>query len=121
MSQGRRKHRVPTSEELEREGALSPPADRTAGGRRSVLRRFFRASRFRVSEDVAARKHVGTSAGQATSEPTRAPASSEDREQAGQLSSAAQVTDRAGDTARRRIRIDPSVKQRRGLDRSHKQ
>ena len=43
MSQGRRKHRVPTSEELEREGALSPPADRPAGGRRSGLRRFFRA------------------------------------------------------------------------------
>jgi hypothetical protein len=112
----RDRNRIPTSEELERQGAVSPPGDTSASERRGILRRFFRASRFRVSEDVAATKHIGTPPRQAPpSEPdsglTTAPAP-----RTGQGPTQEQVTQQAGDPTRRRtIRIDQSVKDRRGF------
>jgi hypothetical protein len=119
MSRDRKKDRVPTSEELERQGAIPSPANRSAGERRGILRRFYRAGRFRVSEDVAARKHVGTPPRQTPlSESTGIHMAAEAPKQ---TTSAGQVAQQASPPARRRtIRIDPSVKERRGLDRGPK-
>ena len=61
MSQDRPrdKDRVPTSAELEQRGEASAPTAPGAGRRPGILKRLLRAGRLRVSEDVAARKHVG--------------------------------------------------------------
>jgi hypothetical protein len=121
MSQDDRRRRVPTSEELERQGALSPAADSSAQGRPGRLRRFFRASRFRVSEDVAARKHIGAPQALGTvvepkEEPLNLPAPAPSGlSPRNAVPAAQQPADRI---ARRTIRIDPSVKERRGLGRS---
>ena len=61
MSRDDQRIRIPTSDELEQLGVLAPAAAAGAAPwRRGGLPRFFRASRIRVPEDVAARKHVGT-------------------------------------------------------------
>ena len=59
MNRDEQRRRIPTSDELEQQGALTPAAGPTAE-RRGGLLRFFRTGRFRVSDDVAARKHVGS-------------------------------------------------------------
>jgi len=112
MTRDERRHRIPTSDELEQQGALRPAAEPTPEKRGGLLR-FFRASRFRVSDDVAARKHVG-------SVQTHAPVTPRGGETA--LRAAAperpQTTASAPPTESivpRKIRIDPSVKERRGL------
>jgi hypothetical protein len=113
MSGDERRHRVPTSDELERQGALTPAAE-PHGEKRGGLFRFLRVGRFRVSEDVAARKHVGSA---------QPPPSANLREGEATQQSAATSPSRAGASvdqpaARiipRTIRIDPSVKERRGL------
>ena len=52
----RRRDRIPTSAELEERGAA---AAQDGGRRPGVFKRLLRGGRLRVSEDVAARKHVG--------------------------------------------------------------
>ena len=59
MNRDEQRHRIPTSDELEQQGALAPAAD-PAAPRRGGLLKFLRTGHFRVSDDVAARKHVGT-------------------------------------------------------------
>ncbi len=114
MSRDEQRHRIPTSDELEQQGALAPAAD-PAAQRRGGLLRFFRTGRFRVSDDVAARKHVGTAQprlpvtareGEATQQPavTSPPSMSEPLRPANAI-------------VPREIRMDPSVKERRGLGR----
>jgi hypothetical protein len=118
MSRDDQRRRVPTSEELERQGALAPAVDDTAHERRGRLRRFFRASRFKVSDDVAARKHVGAPQAQGSiiapkQEPSTPPAPSDSSPP-----NVAPAEPPADPIARRTIRIDPSVKERRGRGRT---
>jgi hypothetical protein len=115
--------RVPTSDELEQLGALASAAapDAPPPGRARLLR-FFRASRIRVPEDVAARKHVGTVQAhrpEAHLPGTTAPA--------GQTAGAKRMLSASADgplpephrppdaLAPRKIRMDPSIRERRGL------
>jgi hypothetical protein len=114
MTRDERRHRIPTSDELEQQGALRPAAEPTSEKRGGLLR-FFRASLLRVSDDVAARKHVGSApahvpitthegrATQHTTEPDRPKTEAPVRP--------------AESIVPRTIRIDPSVKERRGLGR----
>lgn len=120
MSQDDQRRRVPTSEELERQGALLPAAEEPVRERRGKLRRFFRASRFKVSDDVAARKHVRAPQTQGPvvapkEEPsnTAVPVPSDSSPP-----SVAPAAKPADPILRRPIRIDPSVKERRGLGRT---
>jgi hypothetical protein len=116
MSRDEQRHRIPTSDELEQQGALAPAAD-PATQRRGGLLRFFRTGHFRVSDDVAARKHVGTLQ-------PRPPITVREREATQQAAVTspppADATVRPVDSiVPRKIRIDPSVKERRGLGRPH--
>jgi hypothetical protein len=112
MTRDEPRHRIPTSDELEQQGALRPAAEPTSEKRGGLLR-FFRMSRFRVSDDVAARKHVGsaqthapeTARGGETAQRAAAPDSPQARASAPPTES----------IVPRKIRIDPSVKERRGL------
>jgi hypothetical protein len=114
----RDRNRVPTSEELERQGAVSPPGDKPASERRGILKRFFRAGRFRVSEDVAASKHIGTAPRQAFPGESKSGPTTSEGPATDQLPPKEQVTQQAGGPVRHRtIRIDQSVKDRRGLGR----
>jgi hypothetical protein len=112
MSPDRQRWHVPTSDELEQQGAISP-ASQDSGERRKGLRRFFRAGRFRVSDDVAAKKHVGTVPD------TPAPGSASPISAPPERPKQAQPTEEISDQrhARRAIRIDQSVKDRRGTGR----
>ena len=116
MNRDEQRRRIPTSDELEQQGALAPAAG-PAGQRRGGLLRFFRTGRFRVSDDVAARKHVGTV------EP-RLPVTAREREATQQAAvtspppTGAPIRS-ANAIVPREIRIDPSVKERRGLGRPH--
>jgi hypothetical protein len=125
MSRDRNKHRIPTSAELEERGDVSPPEALGAGGRTGgILKRLFRAGRFRVSEDVAARKHVAPPPGSgfsgvgdrspdpAVSAQGNRPSGSSTRKQ-----TAARQQEEPEPSRRRTIRIDDSVKERRGLGR----
>ena len=116
MTRDGRRNRIPTSDELEQQGALAPAVE-DGPDKRGGLLRFFRGSRLRVSEDVAARKHVGGApqtptpvitqerrTPQGTTAPSRPEAS------APPLPTESIVG--------RRIRIAPSVKERRGLGRA---
>jgi len=112
MTRDERKGRIPTSNELEQQGALTPAAEAKQGKRGGLLR-FFRGSRLRVSDDVAARKHVGSAQTQTPVVP-----------QEGRAAQRAAAPDRPKTEAQvrptnsivaRQIRIDPSVKERRGL------
>lgn len=114
MNRDEQRRRVPTSDELEQEGRLAPAAG-PAKERRGGLLRFFRARRFRVSDDVAARKHVGEA---------RPPLPVTERESGQQPGAASTRPTGTPDPlsgvntiAPRKIRIDPSVKERRGLGR----
>ena len=124
MSADRQRWHVPTSDELEQQGAISPAAQGSAERRRG-LRRFFRAGRFRVSDDVAAKKHVGsvpiTPAPDSRVEPSAVATPTVHADDARPLTSsepaeAAQPIQQNSDQrpARRTIRIDQSVKDRRG-------
>ncbi len=122
MSKDEQRHRIPTSDELEQQGALTPASAPTTE-RRGGLLRFFRTGRFRVSDDVAARKHVGVvqtrppvtaREGEATQQPTAASPPS-----LGTGTGAAAHRRPADPIVPRKIRIDPSVKERRGLGRPH--
>jgi hypothetical protein len=112
MTRDERRHRIPTSDELEQQGALTPAAEPTSEKRGGLLR-FFRVSRFRVSDDVAARKHVGSAQthppATARGEETAQRAAAADRPQTGA------PTRPTESIVPRKIRIDPSVKERRGL------
>lgn len=125
MSADRQRWHVPTNDELEQEGAISPPSTES-GERRRGLRRFLRVGRFRVPDDVAAKKHVGSvAAGTAPDskfEPgavTTPPAQAGDERPVtavlGQSQPVEQISDQR--RSRRTIRIDQSVKDRRGSDR----
>jgi len=126
MSRDDQRIRVPTSDELERLGTLAPAAGTDAAPpRRARLLRFFRASRIRVPEDVAARKHVGTVQARqpevhlpGTSAPAEQPTEAEhvlsasaDRPEPEPLSPPDALVPR-------KIRMDPSIRERRGLGRS---
>jgi hypothetical protein len=126
MSRDDQRIRVPTSDELEQLGALAPAAAAGAAPpRRARLLRFFRASRIRVPEDVAARKHVGTV--QAHRPEVQLPGASAP---AGQTAGAERALSASADRpvpeplrppdalVPRKIRMDPSVRERRGLGRS---
>lgn len=126
MSRDDQPIRVPTSDELEQLGALASAA--TAGAaptRRPRLLRFFRASRIKVPEDVAARKHVGTV--RAHRPEVELPGTSAS---AGPTAGAERALSKSADQpvpeplpppnalVPRKIRMDPSVRERRGLGRS---
>lgn len=117
MSRDRQKPRIPTSEELERTGAISPATGRSPGERHGLLSRFYRAGRFRVSADVAARKYIGVPPRQPSiaepSVPSRTLGLPRQIDQLPPTAQAAQKT--PSQTRRRAIRIDDSVRQRRGL------
>jgi hypothetical protein len=117
MSRDEQKRRIPTSEELERTGAVSPATGRSPGERRGFLSRFYRAGRFRVSADVAARKYVGIPPPQASvtgaSAQSPAPERPDQIDQPPAMAQTAQQT--PSQTRRRAIRIDDSVRQQRGL------
>jgi hypothetical protein len=117
MNRDQQKRRIPTSEELEQKGAISPATGRSSGERRGFLSRFYRAGRFRVSADVAARKHVGKPPKQSAATESSAPLpTSEQRGQIDQpLSPAGTAEQTPGQTGRRAIRIDDALRQRRGL------
>lgn len=120
MSRDQQKRRIPTSEELESTGASVPDTGRPPGERRGFLSRFYRAGRFRVSADVAARKYVGTPPRQPsiTEPPVPSPAS-ELPGQSDELPAPTQMAQQPSSQPRRRtIRIDDSVRQRRGLGKS---
>jgi hypothetical protein len=123
MSEQEQRRRIPTSDELERTGALIPASAARRSERRGGLFKFFRASRFRVSDDVAANKHVGSQhAG--TSPVTSAPSISNRPTESHALASAASgefaapvvPSPRPSPQALvpRTIRMDPAVKERRG-------
>ena len=126
MSQDDQRSRIPTSDELEQLGALAPAAAADAApSRRSRLLRFFRASRIRVPEDVAARKQVGTvQAHQAgvqlpgASAPAGQTAGAEHALSASDDRSAPEPPGPADALVPRKIRMDPSIRERRGLGRS---
>jgi hypothetical protein len=117
MSRDEQKQRIPTSEELERNGAVLPATGRSPGERRGLLSRFYRAGRFRVSADVAARKYVGVPSKQPSiAEPSAPSPTSGLPQQIDQLPSTAQTAQKTpSHTGRRAIRIDDSVRQRRGF------
>ena len=117
--------RVPTSDELEQLGTLAPAAAADAAPlRRGRLLRFFRASRIRVPEDVAAHKHVGTV--QAHRPEVHLPGASAPAGQTAGADAPSASADRPvpephrppNALAPRKIRMDPSVRERRGLGRS---
>jgi hypothetical protein len=123
MSRDRNRNRIPTSAELEERGEVSPPDEPGGAGRQGNLKRLFRAGRFRVAEEVAARKHVAaplrsdfTGVGHrspdvaAPAQPKRPSSSS------GDLTTMRQQEEGAP-SRRRTIRIDDSIKERRGLGR----
>lgn len=126
MSRDDQRIRVPTSDELEQLGALAPATVAGAARpRRTRLLRFFRASRIRVPEDVAARKQVGTVQAhrpEAQLPCTSAPAGQTAGAERGLSASA----DRPGPEplgppdalVPRKIRMDPSIREQRGLGRS---
>ncbi len=124
MSRDRNQRRIPTSAELEERGEVSPPDLPGVAGRPGILKRLFRAGRFRVAEDVAARKHVAaplrsdyTGVGDRSPD-VAAPAQAErPSSSAGDLTSVRQQGEGAP-SRRRTIRIDDSIKERRGLGRS---
>ena len=125
-SRDRDKRRIPTSAELEERGEVSPLAGPGEGGRPGILKRLFRAGRLRVSEDVAARKHEGVPPRQdftrmRESSPLASAAAPVPANEQSALSTndlAASRQQEAGPRSRKRaIRIDDSVKERRGLGR----
>lgn len=130
MNPEEQRRRVPTSDELERQGALAPATAETRPERRGGLLRFFRASRFRVSDDVAARKHVGAPPAQLPGGPAAAadqpPASSHTPSHRPDRATEAESRQPVVPAARRSrdaivprtIRMDPLVRERRGLGRS---
>jgi hypothetical protein len=117
MSRDPQKQRIPTSEELERNGAILPAAGQSPGKRRGFLSRFHRAKRFRVSADVAARKYVGMPPRQPSiTEPSVPPPVSEPLGPIDQPSATVKTAQQApGQPRRRAIRIDDTVRQQRGL------
>jgi hypothetical protein len=112
MTRDGRRNRIPTSDELEQQGALAPAVEDGLDKRGGLLR-FFRGSRLRVSEDVAARKHVGASETRASvvTQERRTPPSPT----APSRPEATAPVRPAESIVPRRIRMDPSVKERRGL------
>jgi len=131
MSQDDQRIRVPTSDELEQLGALAPAAAAGAAPlRRARLLRFFRASRIRVPEDVAARKHVGTvqayrpevhlpgTSAPAEQPPAEQPTGSERALSASADRPAPEPLHAPDALVPRKIRMDPSIRERRGLGRS---
>jgi hypothetical protein len=120
MSGEQRRWHVPTSDELEQAGAILPAPDQPGEERRGGLRRFFRVGRFRVSEEVAAKKRLGRVPANLPPPggPKSAPAGSlpvhTPTRGAGTVRVAEQVAP-AALPRRRTIRIDQSVKDRRGM------
>jgi len=115
MSRDREKRRIPTSEELESKGAILPATGRSPGERRGLLSRFYRAKRFRVSADVAARKYIGDPSTQPSiTEPSPPSPKSELPRQIDQLPSTQTTQHTPSQTRHRAIRIDDSVRQQRG-------
>jgi hypothetical protein len=126
MSRDDQRIRVPTSDELEQLGALAPAAAAGAApSRRTRLLRFFRASRIRVPEDVAARKHVGTVQAHrpevhlsGTSAPAEQPSGAERALSATADRPAPEPLHPPDALVPRKIRMDPSIRERRGLGHS---
>lgn len=124
MSASGSKWHVPTSDELEQQGAITPATGVSPAQRRGGLRRFFRTGRFRISEDVGVNKHVGTVPTPRQPPPTFFPtASGQHTQPAPQTASSRQASQAPSEARqspnpapdRRSIRINQSVKDRRGL------
>jgi hypothetical protein len=126
MSQDDQRLRVPTSDELEQLGTLASAAAADAvPPRRARLLRFFRASRIRVPEDVAARKQVGTVQAHqpevhllGTAAPAEQPTEAERVLPASANRPAPEPLRPPDALVPRKIRMDPSIRERRGLGRS---
>jgi hypothetical protein len=124
MSRDRDKRRIPTSAELEERGEVSPPTP-GGGDRPGLLKRLLRA-RFRVPEDVAARKHVsgpprpdftGIGGGSPVTPDAPMQANEQSASSTKDLAATPQQEERPR-SRKRAIRIDDSVKERRGLGRA---
>ena len=125
MSRDRDKRRIPTSAELEERGEVSPSTTPGGGGRPGLLKRLLRAGRFRVPEDVAARKHVSapprpdfTGIGGGSPVTRDAPVQANEQSASSTKDLAATPQQEGPRSRKRAIRIDDSVKERRGLGRA---
>lgn len=135
MSRDEHRKRIPTSEELERKGAVAPLGTSAHEGRRGLFG-FLRVGRIRVSGDVAARKYVPgqphpahplvatePSDSQVDSPAGTFPAGSvkdsgtttEDADSGVRGEPSAETLPEPAALTPRRIRIDASVRERRGL------
>jgi len=125
MSRDEHRARIPTSEELQRQGVV-PPIGADSPGKRRRLLGIFRVGRIHVSGDVAARKYVPTqrrperpspepSAAQFPAEVPTPPTSTTDASPLQTFGPLAEGIEQAAAFRPRRIRIDPSVRERRGL------
>jgi len=123
----RQRKRIPTSAELESRGIASVPDVGTGQPRRGVLRRLFRASRFRVPDQVAATRSTeppppsreGFYAVASVFEeevPAQAPAATEPLMSSGHVQSSPEADGPPTDPVkpRRTIRISDSVRAKRG-------
>lgn len=130
MSNGEHRKLVPTSEELERQGAVAPLGTSAAEGRRAIFA-FLRVGRIRVRPEVAARKNVAAerhnarlAAAPAADPSLIAPSTAtfgadsvvEPHQTASGTNDAVTEASAVGSAplTPRRIRIDPSVRERRG-------
>jgi hypothetical protein len=109
-----RRNRIPTSDELEQQGALTAAAEPRMEKRGGLLR-FLRVGRFRVSDDVAARKHVGSAQPRPSADHREGEATQQSPATSSPRADASIDQQLVVPIVPRKIRIDPSVKERRGL------
>lgn len=120
MNADNKKWHVPTSDELEEQGAISPAVGAPSAQRRRGLRKFFRAGRFRVPEDVGVNKHVGSVPVRQHPIPPsprqpQSPPGPAERTSPSHVLPDNQEAQVPTESIRRTIRIDQSVKDRRGM------
>jgi hypothetical protein len=96
------RQRIPTSAELEAEGALAPPEHDASRG----LFKFLRARLFRVSDEVGRRKHVATAS---PPQPPSQPASPTSPAQPTSPPTQPSVTPLASTSRTRRFRVSDEV------------
>jgi hypothetical protein len=115
MSREEHRARIPTGEELDQAAAAAPLGAGPAEKRRGLLG-FLRVGRIRVSGDVAARKYTPAER-RPESRVTSAP---QERNEAVQITTPPKQPEVGPGLTPRPIRMDPSVRDRRGLGRSGK-
>jgi hypothetical protein len=110
MSREKHRDRIPTSDELQRAGAVAPLGAGPAEKRRGLLG-FLRVGRIRLSGDVAARKYTPAERRRAD----RVMPAPQERNEADQIAKPAEELEGRPGLTPRPIRMDPGVRERRGL------